>query len=93
VNGGPFFFVAPRRPAAGFRAGRQAEEDRTAYDEFLARFDRQMCEAMGSRPSEIDTYSRINTVMRGFFAVFADRFPVAVRKGLLSALGLVIFVL
>jgi hypothetical protein len=41
-------------------------ENRTAYDEFLARFDRQMHEAlgMGPRPSEVDTYPRMMTALR-----------------------------
>ena len=38
-------------------------ENRTAYDEFLARLDRQAL-GMGQRPSEVDTYPRMKTVMR-----------------------------
>jgi hypothetical protein len=44
----------------------KTRENRTAYDEFLTRFGRQMHETlgMGSRPSEVDTYPRMKTVMR-----------------------------
>jgi hypothetical protein len=41
-------------------------DNRTAYDEFLARFDRQIREAlgMGPRPSEVDTCPRMKMAMR-----------------------------